>query len=187
MSSAIGMVEVEGVAGIIVAADTACKTAEVELLGWESIGGYTTVFFSGSIGAVNSSLKSAQQAASEIVDHVVTAPLTQPEEICRDYISYPVNPDAHARQGALGLLETRGYGAHISTNDEMVKSADVEVYNVLTVHNRVVCSMIMGNVAAVKAALAVGQSLVERNEHFLCATIITQPVADVIRAFGPVS
>ncbi len=187
MSSAIGMVEVEGVAGIIVAADTACKTAEVELLGWESIGGYTTVFFGGSIGAVNSSLKSAQKAASDIVDHVVAAPLTQPEQICRDFISYPVNPDARTRSGALGLLETRGYGVHISTNDEMVKSAEVDVFNVLTVHNRVVCSMIMGNVAAVRAALTVGQGMVEADEHFLCSTIITQPLPEVIQAFGPAS
>jgi microcompartment protein CcmL/EutN len=185
MSAAIGMVEVEGVAGIIVAADVACKAAEVDLLGWESIGGFTTVFFSGSIGAVTSSLKSAQVAASEIVDHVVAAPLTQPEDICRDYISFPIDANASAPSGALGLLETRGYGAHVTTNDEMVKAAQVEVFNVLTVHNRVVCSMILGEVSAVRSALDVGKELVNGNDYFMCATLITQPLPEVFRAFGP--
>ena len=43
--SAIGMIEVEGVAAAIVGADAACKSADVRLMGWESIGGYTTAFF----------------------------------------------------------------------------------------------------------------------------------------------
>ena len=38
MGKAMGMIEVEGVAGIVLGADAACKAAEVELLGWESIG-----------------------------------------------------------------------------------------------------------------------------------------------------
>ena len=45
MPASIGMIEVEGIAGIIVAADAAVKSADVELLGWDSIGGFTTVFF----------------------------------------------------------------------------------------------------------------------------------------------
>ena len=58
MPAAIGLIEVEGVAGIIVAADAAVKAAEVELLGWDSIGGFTTVLFSGSISDVSAALSS---------------------------------------------------------------------------------------------------------------------------------
>ena len=60
MPASIGLVEVEGVAGIILAADAGCKAADVELLGWGSIGGFTTVFFSGSISDVDAALKSGQ-------------------------------------------------------------------------------------------------------------------------------
>ena len=42
---AVGMIEVQGVAAAIVGADAACKAADVQLVGWSSIGGYTTAFF----------------------------------------------------------------------------------------------------------------------------------------------
>ncbi len=184
MDAAIGMIEVEGVAGIIVAADAACKTAEVELLGWESIGGFTTVFFSGSISDVGAALRHGEQAAREVVEHVVAAPLTRPQPDCRNYVTFPVDPEVEVHPGALGLIETRGYGAHVPANDSMVKTAAVEVINVLTVHNRVVCSLIQGDVGAVREALAVGRGLVADSENFLCSALIPQPVPEVLRAFG---
>ena len=143
------MIEVEGVAAGIVGADAACKSAEVQLMGWESIGGYTTVFFSGSISDVGAALRRGEQAAREVVEHVVAVPLTRPEPTCRNFVTVPVDPEAPVYPGALGLLETRGYGAHIPANDSMVKTAAVAVRNVLTVHNRVVCTLIEGDVGAV--------------------------------------
>ena len=68
MGQAIGMIEVEGVAGIVLAADAACKAAEVDLLGWESIGGRTAVFFGGSVAAVAASLQEGEEAAGEVVE-----------------------------------------------------------------------------------------------------------------------
>ena len=186
MDAAIGMIEVEGVAGIIVGADAACKTAEVELLGWESIGGFTTVFFAGSISDVNAALQSGRQAAREVVDHVVAAPITRPDPACRAHFDTPVNPDVPARPGALGLIETRGYGAHVPVNDQMVKAAGVEVANVLTVMDRVVCSLIVGDVGAVREAVAAGRALVGGSEHFCCSAVIPQPVPQVWHAFGRV-
>ena len=56
MADAVGMIEVEGVAGIIVGADAAAKAASVELMGWESIGGFTPLFFRGPAGAVATAL-----------------------------------------------------------------------------------------------------------------------------------
>ncbi len=60
----------------------------------------------------------------------------------------------------------------------------MEVCNVLTVQNRVVCSLIQGEVGAVREALAVGRTQVEGSENFLCAACIPQPVPEVVRAFG---
>ena len=112
MDAAIGMIEVEGVAAGIVAADAACKAAEVRLMGWESIGGFTTTFFSGSISDVAAALDSGETAARDIVDQVTAAPLNQPEPPCRNFVSFPVREDAEFPPGALGLVETRGYGIH---------------------------------------------------------------------------
>ncbi|MDP6042333.1 MAG: BMC domain-containing protein [Candidatus Latescibacteria bacterium] len=183
--AAIGMIEVEGVAGIVLAGDTACKAADVDLMGWTSIGGFTTVFFSGSVGSVTNALRTGEQAAQTISQHVVAAPMTQPEDACASYVTFQPRTELSVPSGALGLLETRGYGVHVRTNDAMVKAAPVSVYHVLTVMNRVVCSMVMGDVAAVKEALSVGETLASSHENFMSATLIAQPMPDVLRAFGP--
>ena len=188
MDAALGMIEVEGVAGIIVAADAACKAADITLAGWESTGGFTTVFFRGSVASVQTALRGGEAAARKIVAHVVAAPLTQPDAVCSRFIDNPVpegGPDPTGFSGALGILETRGYGIHVPVNDEMAKTAAVSVYNVLTVHNRVVCSLIRGEVAAVREALSAGESRLSSYDHFLCSAFIPQPVPDVLTAFGP--
>ena len=182
--AAIGMVEVEGVAGIILAADAGCKAASVELLGWDSIGGFTTVFFSGSVSDVAAAIASGAAAARQATDQVVAAPLNQPEAACRHFVSFPVRGHVPQASVALGLLETRGYGAHVVTNDRMIKAAEVEVCNVLTVHNRVVCSLIQGQVGAVREALAIGRSMIEGSDNFLSSALIPQPLPEVIQVFG---
>ena len=185
MSAAIGMIEVEGIAGIILASDAACKAAGVDLLGWESIGGFTTVFLGGSISRVATALKSGEEAARAVTEHVVAAPMTHPEPACREYVTNEIAAKRQTPSGALGLIETRGYGAHVTANDKMVKAADVRVFNVLTVHNRVVCSLILGDVASVTEALPVGRASVETGENFLGDALIPRPLPDVLRAFGP--
>ena len=82
------------------------------------------------------------------------------------------------------MVETRGYGAHIHTNDQMVKTAPVEVINVLTVHDRVVCSLVLGDVGAVNEAIAVAQKLLADCEHLLGTALIPQPRPEVLAAYA---
>ena len=184
MDAAIGMIEVKGVAAAIVGADAACKAAEVRLMGWDSIGGYTTAFFSGSISDVAAALQNGEEAARGIIDHVVAAPLNQPEPASRNFVSFPVREDVEFPPGALGLVETRGYGVHIDTNDQMVKTAAVEVVNVLTVHDRVVCSLVLGDVGAVKEAVAAARSHLAGYEHLMGTALIPQPRPEVLAAYA---
>ncbi len=184
MPAAIGLIEVEGVAGIIAAADAALKAADVELLGWESIGGFTTVLFSGSISDVGAALDSGRAAAAQVVEHVVAAPVTQPQEACLRFASFPVQKEAIVRDGALGLVETRGYAAHVYADDDMVKAADVEVVNVLTVHNRVVCSLVQGDVGAVREAIARAEMRLRDYPHLLSTLVLPQPRREVLQTFA---
>ncbi|HCL31603.1 MAG TPA: hypothetical protein DIC52_24640 [Candidatus Latescibacteria bacterium] len=185
MADAIGMIEVEGVAGIIVGADAAAKAADVELMGWESIGGFTTLFFRGGAGEVDSALRSGAAAAKEIVDHVVSAAMHQPQPETAGFIGFPLlaGGDATAQDLALGMVETRGYGTHVVTNDSMVKAAEVSIANVLTVHNRVVCTLVTGSIDDVEQAVAAARESLAGSEWFLGAAVISHPVADVMRAF----
>ena len=183
MPAAIGLIEVEGVAGIIIAADAAVKAAEVELLGWDSIGGFTTILFSGSISDVSAALSSGTEAARQVVEHVVAAPVTQPSEACIRFATNTVQRDAPVRSSALGLVETRGYAAHVYVDDEMAKTAAVDVVGVLTVHNRVVCSLVQGDVGAVSEAIFRAQTRLETYPHFMSTSILPQPRPEVLQAF----
>ena len=185
MGKAMGMIEVEGVAGIVLGADAACKAAEVELLGWESIGGRTTVFFSGSVAAVAASLQKGEEAAGEVVEKVVAAALNQPAPACRDFVTFPAAGEAAMLPAAIGLIESRGYGAHVRVNDLMAKTAAVRVYHVLSVHDRVVCTLIRGQVGAVREAITVARREVESSPVFLCSAVIPRPDPQVLKVFGP--
>lgn len=184
MADAIGLIEVEGVAGIIVGADAALKASSVKLLGWDSIGGYTTVFFAGSVSDVQAGLRAGEQAARLVVEHVVATALTGPEPVCQQYVTCPARPDPDAERAALGLLECRGYGVQVEACDRMGKAADVALVDVLTVHNRVVCTLIRGGVGAVREAIAVGRETMGTYNHFLCDTVIPQPAPGIVGTFG---
>ena len=184
MADAIGMIEVEGVAGIIVGADAACKAAAVRLLGWESTGGFTTVFVGGATGDVDTALDAGVAAARQIESHVVSAPLHQPRPEAAGFIDFAVPEGALPDSGAaLGIVETRGYGVHVDSNDRMAKAADVRIASVLTVHNRVVCSLVTGSVDAVEQAVEAARQALSSSEWFRAVAVLSQPEPDVLRAF----
>ena len=66
--NALGLIEVVGMTAAIVAADTAVKSANVRLLGYENSkgGGMITVKFEGDVGAVKAALEAASTAASGV-------------------------------------------------------------------------------------------------------------------------
>jgi ethanolamine utilization protein EutM len=186
MPRAIGMIEVEGVAGIIDAADAAAKAATVELLGWESIGGFTTLFVRGDTADVDTALAAGAAAAHTVNGHVVTAPLHQPLPETEQFIGFPL-PEAPAQvvaPGALGLIETRGYGAHVAVNDRMVKAADVHIARVLTVHNRVVCTLVTGSIDDVETAVDEARQELAASQWLMGTAVIQQPLPEVLRAFA---
>ncbi len=184
MPAAIGLVEVEGVAGIIVAADAAIKTADVQLLGWESIGGFTTVFFEGSTSDVNAGLVSAHQAAESLGVPVTSSSVTQPDPACFSFITFKIPSKSKVNQAALGIVETQGYASQIYTNDEMVKSAGVSIVNVLTVHNRVVCSLLQGEIGAVREAVARSEECLSNYPHLKRTAVLPQPREEVLHVFA---
>ena len=186
MARALGMIEVEGVAGIIVAADAACKAASVDLDGWESIGGFTTVFFRGAVGDIESALRAGTSAAADVTGHVESHSLLQPESACDNFISARADTadDSIAEADALGLVETRGYGVHIENNDRMIKEASVDLINVLTVHNRVVCSLVTGELGAVERAIDRTRDALASSEWFMGTAVLSQPQPSTLQAFG---
>ena len=65
---ALGTIETVGLAAAFEAADVACKTANVDLIGYELAkgGGYVTIKIEGQVGAVKAAIEAAEAAASKI-------------------------------------------------------------------------------------------------------------------------
>jgi len=83
---ALGMIETKGLVGAIEAADAMLKTANVELVGKETIGGgYVTVMVRGDVGAVKAATEAGAEAVKKIGElvavHVIPRPHADVESI----------------------------------------------------------------------------------------------------------
>jgi ethanolamine utilization protein EutM len=83
---ALGLIETKGLIGAVEAADAMVKTANVMLVGKESIGaGYLTVMVRGDVGAVKAATDAGAAAARRIGElvsvHVIPRPHTGVEKI----------------------------------------------------------------------------------------------------------
>ncbi len=78
---AIGFIETQGFTAVFEAVDTACKTAGVEVIGKEKLGGgYVTVMIKGDVAAVKAAIDAGQAKVEGlgklIASHVIARPST---------------------------------------------------------------------------------------------------------------
>jgi ethanolamine utilization protein EutM len=84
-------------------------------------------------------------------------------------------------QQAIGLIETRGLVALVEATDAMLKAANVELAGPFTqVGNALVSAVVVGDVAAVKAATDAGAQAVKAVKGELVSVhVIPRPHGDV--------
>ncbi len=84
-------------------------------------------------------------------------------------------------QQAIGLLETRGLIALVEGTDAMLKAANVELAGPMQqVGNALVTAVVVGDVAAVKAATEAGAQAVRANKgEVISVHVIARPHPDV--------
>src|SRR6266550_4539593 len=82
---------------------------------------------------------------------------------------------------AIGMIETRGLVALVEGTDAMLKAANVELVGPMTqVGNALVTAVVIGDVAAVKAATDAGAQAVKAMKGELASVhVIARPHADV--------
>jgi carbon dioxide concentrating mechanism protein CcmO len=78
-SYALGLIETQGFTAVFEAIDTACKTANVEIVGKEKLGGgYVTVVIKGELSAVTAAVEAGQSKVGAlgklIAAHVIARP-----------------------------------------------------------------------------------------------------------------
>jgi len=82
---------------------------------------------------------------------------------------------------AIGLLETRGLVALVEGTDAMLKAANVELAGPMTqVGNALVTAVVVGDVAAVKAAVDAGAQAVKAIKgEVISVHVIARPHTDI--------
>ena len=81
-----------------------------------------------------------------------------------------------AMEEALGMIETKGLVAVIEATDAMLKAADVELAGPMTqVGNALVTAVVVGDVAAVKAATDAGASAAAQVGTVVSVQVIPRP------------
>ena len=95
-TNALGMIETKGLVGAIEAADAMVKSANVQLVGKEQVGGgLVTVMVRGDVGAVKAATDAGAAAAEKVGElisvHVIARPHTEVDNIL-----------PHSKSGAAG-------------------------------------------------------------------------------------
>jgi hypothetical protein len=85
-----------------------------------------------------------------------------------------------AEADALGVVETRGLVAGIEAADAMVKAAGVRLLGQTRTNAALITVAVVGDVAAVRAAVDAGRAAAERVGHVLSAHVIARPAEGVV-------
>ncbi|MBY0524804.1 MAG: BMC domain-containing protein [Gemmataceae bacterium] len=80
---------------------------------------------------------------------------------------------------ALGMIETKGLVALIEASDAMMKSANVTLIGWQKIGSGLVTAMVVGDVAAVKAAIDAGAAAAGRVGEVIGVQVIPRPHEDL--------
>src|SRR6201989_2190165 len=84
-----------------------------------------------------------------------------------------------SHMAALGMVETKGLVALIEASDAMLKSANVTLIGWQKIGSGLVTAMVVGDVAAVKAAVDAGAAAAGRVGEVMGVQVIPRPHDDV--------
>ena len=80
-SFAIGLIETQGFTAVFEAIDTACKAANVQVVGKEKLGGgYVTIIIKGDVAAVNAAIEAGQAKVAGLGELVAAHVIARPSQ-----------------------------------------------------------------------------------------------------------
>src|SRR6266404_9966616 len=86
---------------------------------------------------------------------------------------------ANAQMEALGMIETKGLVALVEASDAMLKSANVTLIGWQKIGSGLVTALVLGDVAAVKAAVDAGAAAAGRVGEVIGVQVIPRPHEDL--------
>src|SRR5438105_15304740 len=86
---------------------------------------------------------------------------------------------ATSHMEALGMIETKGLVALVEARDAMIKSANVTLIGWQKIGSGMVTALVVGDVAAVKAAVDAGAAAAGRVGEVIGVQVIPRPHEDI--------
>ena len=86
---------------------------------------------------------------------------------------------AGTQMEALGMIETKGLVALVEASDAMLKSANVTLIGWQKIGSGLVTALVLGDVAAVKAAVDAGSAAAGRVGEVVGVQVIPRPHEDI--------
>ena len=203
----LGMLEATGLTPAMVALDVMAKSSNVEVLQAE-VNDFLGIIIkiTGPQADVEDALQAGLVVAERMGGKPVADVINRPDAeawkaivsareynplIQQDVVVWPnyepaaqtkgqqqMNTNAHP--DALGFIETQGFTAVFEAIDTACKAANVEVVGKEKLGGGYVTVIIKGDVAAVEAAVAAGQTKVEALGNLIAAHIVSRPSPHVL-------
>ena len=200
---ALGYLEVPHIAISAIAGDVMCKAANVVILGYEPTGIETIMIRigAGSPEDIEAALDAGEleterlgakvearicvPRADEAIYHLNDEPNTihpiyfgrsefRPDDYNPNYKDTMKN-----NIKALGIIETQGFTAAVEATDTMLKAANVQLVGKEKIGAAYVAITVVGEVAAVEAAVEAGRAAVGSLGKLIAAHVIANPHEDL--------
>lgn len=180
MRKALGMIEVISIPKGIEAGDAMLKAAAVDLVSAQAVcAGKYIVVITGEVSAVEVGVKAGKQIAGmKAIDSLMIPNVDE-------QVPYAINMCSEiGRVEALGSMETYSLCAAVLLADTAVKAAEVRLIEVRLGRGLGGKSFVTltGDVAAVKAAVAVGGQLEEVQGLMSDSVVIPAPHPEIVKA-----
>jgi len=171
--AAVGMIEFTSIAVGMDAADRMVKTADITPLFFKTIcPGKYIAGICGDVAAVDASVRSGLEVGETSVADWFVIPNIQKDVLAAIAGCQPIR-----EQGALGIIETFSVASAIVAADAAVKAADVVVMDVRTALGLGGKGyvLLMGDVAAVRAAVDAGSNHAAHAGLLVAGRVIPRP------------
>jgi microcompartment protein CcmL/EutN len=86
--------------------------------------------------------------------------------------------------GALGMVETKGWVGLVEATDVMCKAANVEVVKTIQIGGAYVTTIVRGDVGSVRAAVDTAAEAAGKVGELVASHVIARPHPDLLEGYG---
>ncbi len=86
--------------------------------------------------------------------------------------------------GALGMIETKGWVGLVEATDVMCKAANVEVIKTIQIGGAYVTTIVRGDVGSVRAAVDAAAEAAGKVGELVASHVIARPHPDLLEGYG---